>query len=135
LKRNTDGINYPKEAMMRLQDRILDLISTHYLATVVSVSPPHVALQPIAMTKDNKKQAMVNAALVALPAISAKNSKDDDISFKVDLKKGDKVLVAVIDHDTEYYNGQDSMRVADTQPHSVNDSFVVCKVAEAGDFK
>lgn len=142
MKRNTDGINYPKEAMMKLQSKILDDMSSGYFATVVAVNPPHVSLQPTAMTKDNKKQAMVNNAWLMIPPLiindhngDGENWDDPKTDIKLNIKKGDKVYVAVIDHDTQYYKGQDSMRVADTQPHNVNDSIVLGKIAEVGDFK
>ena len=144
MKRGTDGINYPKEMVMKMQAKILDMMSAGYFAKVVKVSPPHVSVQPIALTTDNKKQAMVNDAWVMLPPLIIKDHYTDDFDksdwdkpetdIKLNIKAGDKVYVAVIDHDTQYYSGQDSMRVANTRPHSVNDSIVLGKIAEAGDF-
>jgi hypothetical protein len=140
MKKNTDGVNYPKALASKIMDKVVNSLSTSYMGTVIKVTPPKVSVQPIALTSDNKKQGSVDSAWVGIPAIKIKDHYGDDgtpfkwITPKVDIKVGDKVAVLVFDHDTEYYTGSDSMRVSKQDAHSVNDSFVICKIAEAGDF-
>lgn len=109
---------------------IVQAVNVAYIAKVTKISPPTVSLQPLALTVgDNRKEALVESVPVMIPAISIGGKTP-----KVNLKVGDNVGCLVLDHDTTHYNGHGEFRQMTKTPHLVNNSLVIGKIAEAGDF-
>lgn len=140
MKRENDGENGLTKLIQALATQIPDGLSTLYAGEVKKVSPPTVSVQPITLTRNNKKQAMVQSARVGIPPIKIPDHYGEDgspkkwVRPKLEIKPGDQVIVGVFDHDMQNYKGQSSMRVADSTSHRITNSVVLLRIATGDDF-
>lgn len=117
----------------------LSQTKSSFIGVVNEVKAPYASVRPMARI-GNKKQTLVEKALISLPAIivaytDTKGNKHQ-LAPKVSIKQGDHVLCVVSDDDTSHYSAnKDEFNVFKKQPHSIEDAVIVGKIATKDDFK
>lgn len=138
-----DGINSQAMIIQKEREYLNETIKCCYLGVVESIDAPYASIQPMALTKVNgksQKRPAVQKALISIPPIKAKyvdtKGASHTLKPKMDLKKGDHVVVAVSNNDTSHYSkDRDTFNVFNTNLHSVEDSIIISKIAQEDDFK
>ncbi|TPR16637.1 hypothetical protein [Apilactobacillus timberlakei] len=135
-----DGINSQAMIIQKEREYLNETIKCCYLGVVESIDAPYASIKPMALDSDGQKRPAVQKALISIPPIKAKyvdtKGTTHTLKPKMDLKKGDHVVVAVSNNDTSHYSkDRDTFNVFNTNLHSVEDSIIISKIAQEDDFK